>query len=149
MNRAARALVLAAGVSALMAAAVYAKAGGAPAIPLNTGQEVTVVNTGASGSFAYWIDGSELCYELSVRNLSLAPIGAHIHPGPRGVAGPVAVPLITPPAATSMVSGCIVADDAGVMTTAELAAIVADPEAFYVNVHTSNYPAGEIRGQLK
>jgi hypothetical protein len=84
-----------------------------------------------------------------VKNLSMAPFGAHIHPGPRQVAGPVAVPLLTPPAATSSVSACITADDAGVMTNAELAAIVADPGAFYVNVHTTNYQPGEIRGQLK
>jgi hypothetical protein len=149
MNRAARALVLALSVSALMAAAVYAKAGGAAAVPLTTGQEVNIVTSGASGTFEYSIDGSQLCYELSVKNLSMAPFGAHIHPGARQVAGPVAVPLLTPPAATSMVSACITADDAGVMTNAELAAIVTDPGAFYVNVHTDNYQPGEIRGQLK
>ena len=149
MNRAARALVLALSVSALMAAAVSARPGGAAAIPLTTGQEVIIVNSGASGSFEYWINGSQLCYEMSVRNLSMAPFAAHIHPGPRQVAGPVAVPLGTPPAATSTVSGCITADDAGVMTNAELAAIAADPGAFYVNVHTNNYQPGEIRGQLK
>ena len=35
------------------------------------------------------------------------------------------------------------------MTPAELAAIVADPGAFYVNVHTPLFPGGEVRGQLK
>ncbi len=149
MRRTARALVLALSVSVLMAAAVYAKPGGAAAVPMNTGQEVIIVNTGASGSFEYWIDGSQLCYEMSVKNLSMAPFAAHIHPGPRQVAGPVAVPLMTPPAATSTVSECITANDAGIMTNAELAAIAADPGAFYVNVHTTNYQPGEIRGQLK
>jgi hypothetical protein len=150
MRRTARAIILAAAVSALMSAPVLAGPGGAAAVPLNTGQEVIIVNSGASGSFEYSIDGSQLCYEMSVRNLSMAPFAAHIHPGPRQVAGPVAVPLLTPPSATSMVSDCITASaDSPILTTAELAAIAANPGAFYVNVHTLNYQPGEIRGQLK
>src|SRR5687767_2282551 len=143
MYRAARALFLAISVSAVMAAAIVSTVGAAPAIPLNAGQEADVVNGGGSGFFSYTIDGNELCYTLSVKGLSMAPFAAHIHyPGPRGVAGPVVVPLATPPAATSTVSGCITAAEGGAMTPAELATIVADPRAHYVNVHTTNYPGG-------
>lgn len=149
MNRAARALLLAGSISLLMAGAVLAKAGGVPAIPLNNEQEVTGATGGGSGFFSYEINGNQLCYVLEVRNLTVAPFGAHIHPGPRNVAGPVAVPLATPSGATSTSSGCITAAEGGAMTPAELAAIAADPGAFYVNVHTSTYPGGEIRGQLK
>jgi hypothetical protein len=35
------------------------------------------------------------------------------------------------------------------LSTAELAAIAAFPRAYYVNVHTNNFPGGEVRGQLK
>jgi hypothetical protein len=35
------------------------------------------------------------------------------------------------------------------MTPDELAAILASPKAYYVNVHTPMWPAGEVRGQLK
>ena len=59
------------------------------------------------------------------------------------------VALITPPATTSTVSDCITATEGGNLTPAELAAIAADPDAFYVNVHTTQYRPGEIRGQLK
>ena len=149
MNRAARALLLAGSISLLMAGAVLAKAGGVPAIPLNNEQEPTGATGGGSGFFSYEINGNQLCYLLEVRNLTMAPFGAHIHPGPRNVAGPVAVPLGTPSGATGSSSGCITAAEGGAMTPAELAAIAADPGAFYVNVHTTNFPGGEVRGQLK
>lgn len=153
MNRATRAFVLALSISAIVSAAiagmVLAKSGGVPAIPLNNDQETTGATGGGSGFFSYTIDGSVLCYTLEVRNLTVAPVAAHIHPAPRNIAGPVAVPLLTPPAATSTVSACITAADGGAMTPAELAAIAADPSAFYVNVHTPTYPGGEVRGQLK
>jgi hypothetical protein len=116
---------------------------------MDNGQETPGATGGGSGFFSYTVDGSELCYDLEVRGLTAAPIAAHIHLAPRNVAGPVVVPLATPPAATSTVSACITADPAGQLTPAELAAIVADPRAYYVNVHTPDFPAGEIRGQLK
>jgi len=134
---------------ALVSPLASAKDGGSAAIPLNAEQETTGSTSAGSGFFSYTIDGDQLCYELSVADLTMAPFAAHIHPGARNVAGPVGVPLLTPPAATSTVSECITAAEAGAMTPAELAAIVADPRAFYVNVHTNNWPGGEVRGQLK
>ena len=98
-----------------------ANTGGAPAIPLNTEQETTGSDTGASGFFSYTIQGSLLCYTLEVRGLSLPAVAAHIHIAPRHVPGPVVVPLATPPAATSTVSACITAAEGGAMTPAELA----------------------------
>lgn len=121
----------------------------APTIPLNPEQETSAVVSDGSGFFTYAISGDQLCYTLEVRRLTAAPFAAHIHVGPRNVAGPVVVGLLTPPAATSTVRECITAVEGGNMTPAELAAITADPRAYYVNVHTSNYPGGEIRGQLK
>ena len=135
--------------TAAAAAIVMAKPGGVPAIPLNNEQETTGAVGGGSGFFSYTVDGAMLCYTLEVRDLTMAPFGAHIHPAPRNVAGPVIIPLLTPPSATSTVSACITAAVGGAMTPAELAAVVADPGAHYVNVHTTTYPGGEVRGQLK
>lgn len=149
MNRAVRAVILAISVSAILAGVVIAKSGGVAAIPLNNEQETTGATGGGSGFFSYAVDGNVLCYTLEVRDLTAAPAAAHIHIGPREIAGPVVVPLTTPPAATSSVSACITAAEDGAMTPAELAAIVADPGAYYVNVHTPQYPGGEVRGQLK
>ena len=121
-----------------------APAQAAPAIPLNTGQEVPApASKGAHGSFSYEIDGSELCYTLEVTRLSSPAVAAHIHVAPRNVPGPVVVPLMVENATSFEVSAC---------TTASadlLAAIEADPGSYYVNVHTPTNPAGEVRGQLK
>jgi CHRD domain len=138
--------------AALVAPHAYARPGGVPAIPLNNEQETTGATGGGSGFFTYTIEGSQLCYTLEVSNLTVAPFAAHIHLGPRNVAGDIVVGLLTPPAATSTVSDCITAtsDATGMaLSTAELAAIAADPRAYYVNVHTTTFPGGEVRGQLK
>lgn len=149
MNRRLRILFLATAATLLMAIPVFAKPGGVASIPLNNEQETTGATGGGSGFFSYSVEGDTLCYTLSVSDLSVAPFAAHIHIGAREVAGPIVVPLLTPPGATSTVSECITADEAGQMTPAELAAIVANPRAYYVNVHTTTWPGGEVRGQLK
>jgi hypothetical protein len=83
----------------------------------------------------------EVCYELSVKDITLPASGAHIHVGEAGETGPVVVPL-TPPDASGVSSGCT-------EVSRELAlAIIQEPEAYYVNVHTSDFPGGAIRGQL-
>ena len=120
-----------------------ANPGGVPAIPLNTGQEADSVRTGAGGSFSYTINGNELCYTLTARDLSAAATAAHIHIGPRNIAGPVVVPLQVVSGTDWTVDTCITA------SAAVLSAIEASPGAYYVNVHNAVFPGGEIRGQLK
>jgi hypothetical protein len=144
MRRTARAIVLAMAVSALMSATALAGAGGAAAVPLNNGQETTDAKFGGSGSFSWWVDGGDICYELSVKRLTSAPFAAHIH----GVAGRteaagIVVGLTPPGSATGTSSDCV-GVEAGL-----LAAIVANPGNYYVNVHTTAFPGGEVRGQLK
>jgi hypothetical protein len=147
MRRSAAALVV--GILLVLAVGAGWVSAKPPTIPLNPEQETGEVISNASGFFSYTISGNQLCYTLEVRNLTAAPVAAHIHPGARNVAGPVAVPLATPPAATSTVSECLTATEGGALTPAELAAIAAEPRGFYINVHTPQYPGGEIRGQLK
>jgi hypothetical protein len=145
MRRAARLVLLAATVSVLMTASIQA----APAVPLNNGQETTDARFGGSGSFAWWIEGDALCYQMSVRRLTAAPLFAHIHgvAGRRAAAG-ITITLLTPPGPTSTVSDCISGGE-GDATADEIAAIVANPRNYYVNVHTPLFPGGEVRGQLK
>lgn len=127
------------------AAAAQAAPPDSPAIPLNTGQETPAPTVGgAHGSFSYEIEGDQLCWELEVRGLSSGAVAAHIHFGERNVAGPVVVPLSVEVGATSFeTQGC------ATPPSDVLAGIEADPKAYYVNVHTSANPPGEVRGQLK
>jgi hypothetical protein len=87
------------------------------------------------------IGQGEVCFDLAVSNVALPAIGAHIHVGDASTAGPVVVGL-TPPSATGSSSGCVSADPA------LLKNIVQNPEQYYVNVHTTEFPAGAVRGQL-
>gem|GEM_PF-3498406 len=89
------------------------------------------------------IDGalSTLCYDLMVSGIS-TPTAAHIHEGAAGVAGPIRVTLSPPTGGTA--SGCLSGLDSVL-----LGALVANPAGFYVNVHTTDFPAGALRGQLQ
>ena len=85
--------------------------------------------------------GGQVCWDTRVANITLPAAASHIHRGARGVAGPVVVPL-TPPGADGRASGCA-AVEAGLLNE-----IGQNPAGFYVNVHTSDFPAGAVRGQL-
>ncbi len=82
----------------------------------------------------------QVCYTLAAKNLPTA-VGAHIHAGAAGTAGPVVIPLATPDS-TGNASGCATA------SRAVVASILQQPGAFYANVHTAEFPGGAIRGQL-
>lgn len=83
-----------------------------------------------------------VCFSIIARDITLPAAAAHIHGGRRGVAGPVVVPL-GPPDANGVAIGCTSDVDADLIGD-----IIARPSNFYVNVHTSDFPAGAIRGQL-
>lgn len=83
----------------------------------------------------------EICFDITVSDITLPAIGAHIHAGSASVAGPIVVPL-SPPDANGFSSGCVSAD------SDLIKAIRKDPSLYYVNVHTTDFPAGAVRGQL-
>ena len=82
----------------------------------------------------------QVCYQIAAENLPPAA-AAHIHVGAAGTAGNVVIPLKTPDASGKS-SGCAAA------TRPLVKAILSDPAGYYVNVHTADFPAGAIRGQL-
>jgi hypothetical protein len=85
-----------------------------------------------------------VCYDLSWANIDGTVVAAHIHEGPAGVAGPVVVPLFVGQsfAGTDSDAACVTADRALIKD------IRKNPTEYYVNVHSSVFPAGAIRGQL-
>jgi hypothetical protein len=134
---------------------IPAPAGGCPKSllsPTSGGRAFAVALTGdvenpagdpvSTGSAAFHLRAGQgqVCYQIAAKNLPAA-VAAHIHRGAAGVAGPVVIPLTTPNAAGNS-SGC-----AAVARTL-VRAIIADPASYYVNVHTAEFPAGAIRGQL-
>ena len=81
-------------------------------------------------------------FDISVANITLPTVGAHIHVGSSNEPGPVVVPLI-PPDATGHSSGEVNVDPELIK------AIRQHPENYYINVHTLPlYAAGAVRGQL-
>jgi hypothetical protein len=77
----------------------------------------------------------KVCWDIAVRDVATLN-GAHIHAGPRGVSGPVVVPL------EPVTEGCTT-------TGRRVAALIREhPRQFYVNVHNEEFPAGALRGQL-
>ena len=83
----------------------------------------------------------EVCWSISVSDITLPALAAHIHEAPVGVPGDIVVTL-SPPAADGTSSGCTTEDRALVKEIAK------NPEGFYVNVHTTDFPGGAVRGQL-
>jgi hypothetical protein len=95
-----------------------------------------------SGSATITLDPEtgEVCWELSVENIADVT-ASHIHVGAEGESGDVVVPLDV-----DGFSGT--SDECADAGDADLDAILADPAGFYVNIHTDDFPAGAIRGQL-
>jgi CHRD domain len=73
------------------------------------------------------------------------PVAGHIHKGTKKVAGPIKVTLFEDPAGVPSpeVSGTVKAKKKLIKK------IKNDPNGWYVNVHTPDFPDGAIRGQLK
>lgn len=100
-----------------------------PGDPDGTGTAVLRLNAGQE----------QICYTLEVSRIAPAT-AAHIHVAPVGVAGPVVVPLVAPTSGTSSACASVGRE--------LIVSIIQNPEIYYVNVHTSEYPAGALRGQL-
>jgi len=115
----------------------------------------------ATGTATFTVTGSQITLtSLSVQNID-SVTASHIHIGPSGVAGGIAVPLLalTPPsgqigAAQALVSNLAITQ-ASIVGISGAAPITVDSllvlfrnGGAYVNVHTRANPAGEIRGQI-
>jgi hypothetical protein len=128
---------------------------------LSGSEEVPPNDSRATGQATFKLNaaGDELSYRLNVANIHNVT-QAHIHLAPAGVNGPVVAWLYpsAPPAQLipgrtqgTLATGTITADDlVGPMAGQPLSALLDAMAAgnTYVNVHTSQFPAGEVRGQI-
>lgn len=142
-------------------------------------EEVPALSSPAArGQFNATIDEANqtISYELSYEGLQAPALQAHIHLGQRRVNGGISVflcgnPPTVPDAPTPQPPACPLspATVTGVLTAAHIVGPAAqgiDPtsdmvnefeelvamlrkELAYVNVHSSKFPGGEIRGQLR
>jgi len=111
--------------------------------PLNASQQVpTNASTGSGDCFLSLDDVSgSVSVSCSFSGLSSAAVAAHIH----GLAGPgINAGVILALTATAATGGTITGN--GILDAAQMAGMINGQT--YVNLHTGQYPGGEIRGQV-
>jgi hypothetical protein len=116
---------------------------------------VTNAEAGGKGTAVITVNSQANTIDFNV-SMSGFPAGsqanvAHIHPGAAGVNGaPLVNTGLTAGTAIVMPAGSGTFSLTGVPVSADkIAQILANPSAFYFNVHTSLNPGGAIRGQLQ
>ena len=129
-----------------LASAGWAMANGSPeSTTLSGAEEAGGGDPDGTGSAALRLNQGQgrVCFDLTWANISSVS-GGHIHKAPAGSSGGVVVDLLGGPnASTTGASGCV---------TGVAKALVKDirnnSSDYYVNVHSSEFPGGAIRGQL-
>jgi len=94
-----------------------------------------------AGTTVFRFRPGQVCYRVRVQNIRLPSAGTHIHRGGRTSAGGIVVQMNAPDA-SGVASGCTATPQTLIDE------ILASPASFYNNVHTTDYPAGAIRGSL-
>ena len=112
----------------------------------------TPVETEGEGEAKFETDGTVVDFELKWKNLTTPAFAAHIHCGGPEVAGPVGVTLFAGTMGTEgEVQGSFTGPDpgnaCGWATLADVLAAMSSGDT-YVNVHSTMFPGGEIRGQV-
>jgi hypothetical protein len=125
---------------------------------LHGGNENPAVLTGSAGNATVTLNMSArtITYRVEVYNMPVGTTASHIHVGAAGVNGPVIVNFTVPAGGISndyALTGTAAATDVvpraaqGINTFEDAAQALLQGNT-YVNVHSTNNPGGEIRGQL-
>jgi hypothetical protein len=120
--------------------------------------EVPPRSTGAVGKAGFYVDGNTVDYTIEVHGIT-SITGAHIHSGAAGSNGSIRIALYPgpgtnfAPTATGAVDGVLISGsfDASQVTGISYDELLDQMRAgtAYTNVHTTQYPGGEIRGQVR
>jgi CHRD domain-containing protein len=125
---------------------------------LSGANEVPARGTGANGTVGFNVTGNRVDYSIEVHGIS-AITGAHLHTGATGVNGPIRIALFPGPGANftsnpispgdgQLYEGSFEATDVvGISYSDLLAGMRAG--TVYANVHTTQFPGGEMRGQVQ
>ncbi len=120
---------------------------------LTAGHEVAPYKSGATGSgssgmatFSVNEDGT-MDYTLTLKNIE-GVVAGHIHVGSRDENGGVVAPLFSFSSPKSGTPQGPLVVTGTVSDTALVQQIVDNPRGYYVNVHTTANPDGEVRGQM-
>ena len=122
---------------------------------LNEVPPVTNAETTARGTAVITVNSqaNTIDFAVSLNSFPTTSVltAAHIHPGAAGVTGGVLVGTgLTTANAPSLTSGAATFTFNGVSATADqINQILANPQNFYFNVHSTLNGSGVIRGQLR
>jgi len=123
--------------------------------PLTGMEEVPPVNTNSTGIALFALVNNNINFKINVTNMENI-IAAHIHSGEFGQNGDIIVPLFKPATPIDVLNGTLVegkvtgVDLQGPIkgkTINDLVQLINNTKT-YVNIHTEQYPNGEIRGQI-
>ena len=126
---------------------------------LRSSNEVPVNSSTAAGRVVLLVsrDGSYAEYSVEQGGLTGGIRGGHFHRAATGVNGPIVLSFFFNPDGTPLTAPVPGTTDleinksiARTITKAQLDPILADLRAgnLYANIHTPNFPGGEIRGQM-
>jgi hypothetical protein len=105
-------------------------------------QEVPPNASPATGYASVQLDTatSKLSWNVAYSGLLASRTAAHFHVGPVGVSGPVTIGI----AGTGGTADTIIGS--ATLTATQISQVLA--HQWYINVHSTLYPGGEIRGQV-
>lgn len=129
---------------------------------LSPRNEVNAANiqSKATGTAKIWIDDQNFTFEgfIQVTNLTTGITGYHVHMAAPGVNGPIVIDLgdneesrrVSGKTVRLTFSGEITDKiiNSNTVTRTQIVNAIKSGNA-YVNVHTTKYPGGEVRGQLR
>ncbi len=125
---------------------------------LSGDNEVPSVDTQAQGQAIFHLskDGTELHYKLIAANIENIT-ASHIHLAPAGTNGAIVAFLYPGPTIAGRFDGVLAegnitaANLVGPLAGQPLSALITAMQSgnTYTNVHTTQHPAGEIRGQIR
>jgi|SRR6188768_3016130 len=126
---------------------------------LTAGEEVPARPTAANGTAQFIVDGNQISYAIEVDDITAITF-SHIHAlAAPGANAPVRLFLYPPAAGTTppqvtvtekhiLVQATVDASAVSGITYNELLDAMRSGNA-YVNVHTAEFPSGEMRGQIR